>query len=171
MRSDEFSLQDLFLALDEQRRARSLTWSQATREIARQPASSSKPALSVSTVTGTRIRTVAEADGVLQMLLWLHRTPESFVPNHPEPADAQAELPEVPRNKVLRFDTRKIHDALDVRRLERGMSWTEVSREIGLGASSLTYLARGGRTAFPQVMRIVRWLGLPAAHFTHASDH
>jgi hypothetical protein len=50
------------------------------------------------------------------------------------------------------------------------MTWPEVSREVGLSAPSLTYLARGGRTGFPHVMRIVRWLGLPAAYFTRFSD-
>jgi hypothetical protein len=170
MRSDDFSLRDLFIALDEQRRSRSLSWSQATREIARQSADSSKRALSVSTVTGTRTLAVAEADGVLQMLLWLHRTPESFMPKRPDHEDARATLPEVSQHQVLRFDTRKLHTALDAKRIARGMTWPEVSREVGLSAPSLTYLARGGRTGFPHVMRIVRWLGLPAAYFTRFSD-
>ncbi len=39
-----------------------------------------------------------------------------------------------------------------------------------IAASGLTRLAKGGRVAFPHVMRITRWLGRPAATFTRASD-
>jgi hypothetical protein len=122
--------------------------------------------MSASTVKGVGTRTVAEGDGVLAMLRWLNRTPESFMPGH---ADG-ARLPEVPAGKVLRFDTRKMHAALEAQRVARGMTWEQVAKEVGLGASGLKHLANGGRTAFPQVMRIVRWLGRPAAEFTRMSD-
>jgi len=36
--------------------------------------------------------------------------------------------------------------------------------------ASLTHLAKGGRTAFPQVMRMVQWLGRCAAEFTFAAE-
>jgi len=126
--------------------------------------------LSPSTVTGTRTRTVAEGDGVLQMLCWLNRTPESFMPGHPHSEVADARLPQVPPHHVLRFDTKKLHAALDAQRIERKMTWAQVAKEVGLGVSSLTHLSSGGRTAFPQVMRIVRWLARPAAQFTRASE-
>jgi hypothetical protein len=113
---------------------------------------------------------VAEGDGVLQMLLWLHRTPESFVPGHPESENSNARLPDVPAAKILRFDTRKLHAALEAQRAVRKLTWAQVGKEVGLSASSLMHLSKGGRTAFPQVMRIVAWLSRPAAHFTRVSD-
>jgi hypothetical protein len=83
------------------------------------------------------------------MLRWLDRTPESFVPGHDGPA---ARLPEVPTGRVLRFDTAAIYSALDTRRIERKLTWIGVAREIGgCTAASLTRLAKGGRTAFPDV--------------------
>lgn len=112
---------------------------------------------------------MAEGDGVLQMLRWLGRTPESFVPGHPESESDRARLPQVPSGHIMRFDTKKIHAALDARRIERKMTWMQVGKEIGVGVSSLTHLAKGGRTAFPQVMRILRWLDGMVAEFARFS--
>ena len=169
-RSSDFSLAALYAALDAQRQARGLSWSQATREINRQSERISVHPISPSTVTGTRTKTVAEGDGVLQMLLWLNRTPESFVLGHQECDEAGTRLPDIPTHQVLRFDTTKLHAALDAQRVARKMTWAQVARETGLSVSNLTHLSKGGRTGFPHVMRIVRWLGRPAAQFTRASD-
>ncbi|MGH9780408.1 MAG: hypothetical protein ACRD33_01195 [Candidatus Acidiferrales bacterium] len=177
----DFSLRSLYEALDAQRGARGLSWAQATREMKGQskarpfspaagPAAVSH-ALSTSTVQGTRMRAVAEGDGVLQMLRWLNRTPESFVPGHPQAESVSARLPVVPAGRVLRFDTKRIFAALDLQRRERKMTWMQVATEAGVGVSSLRHLSQGGRTAFPQVMRILRWLGRPAARFTRVSPH
>jgi hypothetical protein len=169
-RCSDFSLAALYAALDAQRQSRGLSWSQATREISRQSVRSSRHPLSPSTVMGTRTKAVAEGDGVLQMLLWLNRTPESFVPGHQESEVVGERLPEVPPHQILRFDTRKLYAALDAQRIERKMTWAQAANEVGLSVSSLTHLAKGGRTGFPHVMRIVRWLARPAAHFTRISD-
>ena len=166
----EFDLRALYAALDAERQARSLSWAQATREISRQPAGSTRTGMSTSTITGIRARTNVEADGVLQMLQWLGRSPESFVPGHPLAQAQTACLPQVAADRVLRFDTKAIHDAIDAERTRRNLSWVEVAKEMCVPASSLTYLARGSRTSFPQVMRIVRWLGRPAACFTWAAS-
>jgi hypothetical protein len=121
-------------------------------------------------ITGMRNRRVIEGDGVLQMLRWLRRTPESFLPGHPDASNAIYALRDVPTDWILRFDTKAMYAALEQKRSERGISWAQVAREIGgLGASSLRRLVDGGRTAFPDVMRIVRWLDRPAAAFTRES--
>jgi hypothetical protein len=60
--------------------------------------------------------------------------------------------------------------ALDAARLERGRTWVQVAQEIGgVNRASLTNLRKGGRAAFPHVMRIVGWLDRPAADFVRAS--
>jgi hypothetical protein len=164
----DFDVAALYAALDAQRQARGLSWQQAVREInalfARAPA---RP-VSVSAVTGMRDRGVIEGDGVLQMLRWLNRAPESFVPGH---RDEAAMLPDVASHQILRFDTRKMYSALDAQRIARGMTWKQVADEIGgFTAAMLKRLSEGGRTGFPQVMRITRWLGRPAASFTRISD-
>lgn len=169
-RSDDFSLRDLHDALDAQRQARGISWSQAAKEINGEPARVSARQMISTTVKGTRTGAVAEGDGISQMLRWLNRTPESFVPGHQGFEEASARLPGVAPGHVLRFDTRKLHVALEAQRMERKLRWAQVAMEVGVGISTLSHLAKGGRTAFPQVMRIVRWLGRPAAHFTRESD-
>lgn len=113
---------------------------------------------------------MAEGDGVLQMLRWLCRTPESFIASYSGSERNGERLPDVRPGQVLRFDTKKIYAALDAQRSKRKLTWAQVARETGVGVLSLTHLSKGGRTGFPQVMRIAGWLGLPAARFTRASD-
>jgi hypothetical protein len=117
-----------------------------------------------------RTRAQIEGDGVLQMLLWLERTPESFVPGYKGSSADSCVLPQVGPDRILRFDVPAIHAALDARRVARGLTWAQVASEIGgFGATSLTRMARGGRVGFPGVMRIARWLECPAASLTNAS--
>ena len=160
----EFDIDALFTALDAERRSRGLSWEKIAREMG------GMFGINPSTLSGMRSKRVVEGDGVLGMLRWLGRTPESFVPGHPAPTENTA-LPVVGSFRLLRFDTKAIYVALDAQRVARGMTWKAVAKEIGgLGAAGLTRLERGGRTAFPEVMRIVRWLGRPAASFTRIAD-
>lgn len=168
--STDFSLRALYAALDAQRLARGLSWAQVISEMhqaSKRPSTARR--LSPSTMTGTRTRASAEGDGVLAMLRWLNRTPESFVPGHRESKEISARLPDIPPGMILRFDTRRLYAALDARRIEKEMTWAQVANEVGTRASSLMYLSKGKRVAFPGVMRIFRWLDRPAADFTRAS--
>jgi len=164
-RFTDFDVDALYEALDLQRRARAMSWEQAARAISGLFRDAPSRPLSPSTLTGMRARAVLDGDGVLQMLRWLGRAPESFVPVH----GGAAPLPDVPPSRILRFDTKRIHAALDARRRERGMTWREVADEIpGTSAATLTRLAKGGRTGFPHVVRIAAWLGCPVASLTRA---
>ena len=161
----DFTLAALYAALDQQRRTRGLTWSQVIREIGSRSGCAPAHAISRSTVMNLRTGSAAEADGVLQMLRWLNRTPESFMPGFQVIGSSYA-LPLVSRDQILRFDTKKLHAALDAQRGERRMTWRQVATEIGgVSVSSLTRLKMGGRTSFPSVMRIVAWLNRPASTF------
>jgi hypothetical protein len=83
MSTGDFDLKALYVALDEQRQARGLTWAQATREINAVGPPAPRHPIATSTITGLRTKTMAEGAGVLQMLRWLCRAPESFVDNLP----------------------------------------------------------------------------------------
>ncbi|MFY9826944.1 MAG: helix-turn-helix transcriptional regulator [Thermoanaerobaculia bacterium] len=169
--SADFDIGALYAALDAQRLARGLSWQQVVREINARSEHAPARSISVSTVTGMRSRAVIEGDGVLQMLLWLHRAPESFVPGYPDAAAETLALPYVGPGQILRFDLGKLYSALDAQRIERGMTWKQVASEIGgFSAASLTRLSQGRRTGFPHVMRIARWLGRPVASFTRVSN-
>jgi hypothetical protein len=153
-----FDVDALYAAIDEQRKARGLSWSEAAREMGN---------ISPSTVSGIRGRRALEGDGVLAMLRWVKRTPESFMLGDGVGAIAERALPTVERWPMLRFDAKAIYSALNAQRVKRCLTWRQVAREIGhLNATGLTRLAKGGRVSFPGGMRIFHWLGRPAAEFT-----
>jgi hypothetical protein len=84
----DFDLQALYAALDEKRRASESSWNQVAHEINAQfrEVPDHRP---IATSTITRLKTAKISGAMpLQMLLWLDRTPESFVP---EFGDAAAE--------------------------------------------------------------------------------
>ena len=169
--SRDFSIEALYAALDAARRARGITWQETAREISSLFARAAARPISPSTLTALRGKRAVEGDGVLQMLRWLNRSPESFVVGYRVREGESTALPDVPPHKILRFDTAALHAALNAQRVERAMTWKEVAAQIGgVAPAALTQLSNGGRTAFPLVMRLSRWLGRPAAAFTRASD-
>ena len=170
MSATDFSLLALHSALDEQRRSRGLTWSATVRQMSDPFTQGLSRPLAVSTVTGLRTKAVAEGDGVLQMLRWLGRTPESFAAGGL--ASPETPLPAVGPHQVLRFDTRRLHAALNAAKIERGLTWAQVADAIGgrVSESTLAQLAKGGRTGFPHVMRLTGWLGAPVAHFVRTTS-
>jgi len=171
-RPGEFDVNALFDALDTQRRSRRMSWHQVADEISKNSENvhGARP-LSPATLSGLRAKAVLEGDGVLGMLTWLHRTPESFLAGGDARSNPAEMLPEPIASRVLRFDTRAIHAALDAQRGERRMTWRQVADEIGsISAASLTRLKRGGRTTFPGVMKIISWLGRPAVTFIQFTD-
>jgi hypothetical protein len=167
--SADFSLKDIYDALEAQRTERGLTWAGVMREINRF-ITSGHP-IATSTITSLKTKTVAEGDGVLQMLLWLGRTPESFLPGFVEPDSERFQLCQVRIDQILRWDATALHTALNQQRQARNMTWSDVARELGgFSPAMLTNLAKGPRVSFPGVMRIVCWLGQPAATFTCVAD-
>jgi hypothetical protein len=168
MREADFDLKALYDALDAKRREKGLSWSAAAVEINR---FSTRPrSIAATTITSLRQKPVGEGDGILQMLVWLGRTPESFVPGMEMADEDDCRLPELPKGQILRWDTKALFKALDARRNARGIAWIEVGREVGATPGMLRYLARGGRIGFPGVMRLTRWIGRPAVTFTRISD-
>jgi uncharacterized protein YfiM (DUF2279 family) len=164
----DFSLRALYDALDEQRGARGLSWKQLADEVNRRR-TSLRP-IAVSTITGLEHKPSGEGDGILQMLLWLRRTPESFVRGARDPKSSCFCEPQLTDGQILRWDTQALFEGLDARRRERSLTWADVARDIGgFTPSMLTNLARGGRIGFPRVMRLVRWLGEPAASYTRVA--
>jgi hypothetical protein len=80
-------------------------------------------------------------------------------------------LPSIKPYQTLRFDVRAIYVALAAKRMTNGLSWKEVAQAIGgCAPASLTRLAKGGRVAFPHVMRVIRWIGKKACEFMRASE-
>src|SRR5262245_54963476 len=110
----DFDLRALYDAIDERRRERQLSWAAVAGEVNRHR--TTRRAIASSTITSLKDKPVGEGDGILQMLLWLGRSPESFVPGAADPDHDRYRLPELTAAQVLRWDTRALFLALDARR-------------------------------------------------------
>jgi len=156
----------LHATLDAERRARHLSWIELTAEINEPFAHSSSIPISVATIRDMPNKRSVASAVILQILRWLGRTPESFL-SGPELALAPSEIvPDPGPSRILRFDTRAMHGALNAERVKRGMKWKQIAGELpGFTEGMLTNLANGPLIAFPGVMMITQWLGQPAANF------
>lgn len=67
---------------------------------------------------------------------------------------------------MRRFDTRALHLALDAQRQERGLTWEQAAREVGVSASTLRRTALGGRLEVDGMLLMVGWLGRTVESFT-----
>jgi len=163
--TSDFDLQQLYHALDQRRRERGLTWTDVANEVNRRR--TFRRPIAASTMTGLKAKDRAEGDGVLQMLIWLDRSPESFVARIADADSPRFRLPRLVSGQILRWDTQALFESLDARRRARGLTWADVAAELpGFTASMLTNLAAGPRIGFPRVMRLVSWLNKPAVTFT-----
>jgi len=159
----------LYAALDEQRRARELTWTALTAEV-NQQRTDGYP-ISPSTIRSLETKLDGEGDGIIQMLIWLRRTPESFVPGVVDPRSQCFVQPDITSGSILRWDTRALFAALDVYRRVRSLTWAELARAIpGFTPGMLQNLGTGGRIGLRGVMRLARFLGKPAASFTRVAN-
>lgn len=66
---------------------------------------------------------------------------------------------------MIRFDSRALFAALEAQRVQRGLSWQELSREIGVSVSTMKRLANGGRLEVDGMLAMVTWLGRTVESF------
>jgi hypothetical protein len=168
---DDFDAVALFDAMDAQRVARGLSWRQVADALWEQSAVLNRRRpdhpISPSTLTGIAKRRDTTCQHALFILRWLGRSPESFIAG----ATIDAPLPAAGPDRRLRWNLARLHEAVDARRRERGLSWTELARVIRCGPSQLTGI-RTARYAIAMTlaMRIVQWLGEPASTFIDPAE-
>ena len=66
---------------------------------------------------------------------------------------------------MKRFDSKALYEALDRTRNDRGLTWSEVSAEIGVSVSTITNTRNGGRMEVDGMLAMVAWLGVPVETF------
>ena len=72
---------------------------------------------------------------------------------------------------MRRFDSKALYQAIDEQRRTREMTWTEVSKEIGVSTSTITSTKRGGRMEVDGMLAMVHWLGVPVEAFVRERDY
>jgi hypothetical protein len=170
---NDFDSVAMYEAMNAQRIERGLSWRQVADQMWEQsadldPQRKGHP-ISPSTLTGIATRADTTCQHALFILRWLGRTPESFLMNAPADADGTP-LPAAGRNERLRWNLAALYDALNTRRQEQGLTWAELAAQIRCSHHQLT----GIRTAKYAIgmriaLRIVQWLGRPAAAFIYPS--
>jgi len=147
MSAPRFDLEALFRALDALREEQGLSWSELA----------AASGVAASTLKGTRAGRSMEADGVLAMVRMVGKAPEDF-------AAGVAVTGKPP--KEGRLNTQALYAALEAERRDRGLSWTEVAKEIGpWSASTLRRLANGGRVSADLMLACTWWLGTQVSDF------
>lgn len=161
-----FDMKAFYAALDAERQAQQLSWAELTAEINKPFRFTSSIPISVGTIRDMLKKRSVTSAVVLQILRWLRRAPESFLTGRDLPATENETLPDPGPSRILRFDTRAMHAALNEERVKRGMTWKEIAGEMpGFSENMLTNLASGPLIGFPRVMMITQWLGRTAASF------
>lgn len=103
------------------------------------------------------------------MLRWLGRAPEEFLVGRAVDV-GDARLPQPGPDRRLRWDLGELHAALNARRHERGLTWSDLALTLGCTPSRLTNLRTARQADMGLVMRVTQWLGRPAAEFIHAAE-
>lgn len=163
----------LFRAMDEQRTARGLSWAGAAREMwdlsAELNARRNDHPIVGSTLVNMDKRGASTCQHVLFMLRWLGKAPEEFVPG--VVVTKKHALPAAGADRRLRWSLLDTYAALDGERERRGLTWKAAAAELGCGPSQLTSMSKlRYAIEIKLAMRIVAWVGRPAADFVYAAE-
>jgi hypothetical protein len=172
--ASDFDALAMYAAMDAQRIERGLSWSGVAKAIWLQSIVLNQRRadhpISPSTLTGIAKRGDCTCQHALFVLRWLRRTPESFI-SEPQATLGDTALPTAGPDRRLRWDLAALYATLDERRRERELTWKELAKTLHCSENQLTGIriakyAIGMKLA----MRIVQWLGKPAATFIYAAQ-
>lgn len=161
----------MYEAMDAQRLERGLSWPKTARVVWEQSRLLNElrkdHPISPATLTGIAKRGDCSCQHALFILRWLGRSPESFLIEASSEV-APTPLPAAGEAQRLRWNLAAVYTALDARRIERGLTWRGLAQELGCTEHQLTGI-RTARFAIGMrlMMRIVQWLGEPAATFVY----
>ena len=120
-----FNMHAFHAALDAARRTRELSWAELAAETNRPFEGTTSIPIHPATLRDMLSKRSVTSAVVLQALAWLGRSPESFLTG--SATLPETPLPESEPGRVLRFDTRALHAALNARRQVQGLNWAEVA--------------------------------------------
>jgi hypothetical protein len=126
--------------------------------------------ISPATLTKMAATPRTSCQHALFMLRWLDRTPESFLAGMVGGDDHRFALPRAGPDRRLRWSLKLLWAAMDEKRRQEGLTWRQLAELLRCTPSQLTGL-RTARfaTGMDLAMRIVQWIGRPAADFVYAA--
>ena len=166
-----FDTTALYTALDDKRRHAGLSWPAVARQLWELSSDLNERRrdhpISPSTLTNMAKNPRTSCQHALFMLRWLGRSPESFLVGATGD-DERFALPVAGPDRRLRWALKRLYAAMDEKRRRDGLTWPALASVLGCSPSQLTHL-RTARfaTGMDLAMRIVQWLGRPAADFVY----
>jgi hypothetical protein len=166
-----FDTAALYAALDAKRTAQGLSWKKVADQLWELSAELNgrrrDHPISPSTLTNMAKNPRTSCQHALFMLRWLERTPESFLTGGAGD-DPGFALPAAGRDRRLRWALKLLYAAMDEKRRADGLTWPALAAILGCSANQLTGLRTAKfATGMDLAMRIVQWLGRPAADFVY----
>lgn len=167
-----FDATALHSALDARRRELGLSWRQVAGQLWQLSYELNERRqdhpISPSTLTGMSTKPRTSCQHALFMLRWLNRTPESFLAGRIDGDDPRFVLPDAGPDRRLRWSLKLLWAAMDEKRRQEALTWRQLADLLGCSSGQLTAL-RTARfaTGMDLAMRIVQWLGRPAAEFVY----
>ena len=124
--------------------------------------------ISPSTLTKMATKPRTSCQHALFMLRWLDRNPESFLTGLAHGDDPRFALPRAGPDRRLRWSLKLLSATMDEKRRQEDLTWQQLAELLGCTSSQLTGL-RTARFAIGMdlAMRIVQWIGRPAADFIY----
>jgi len=161
----------LYSALDARRAELGLSWKQVADQLWQLSAELNDRRrdhpISPSTLTRMAAKPGTSCQHALFMLRWLDRTPESFLAGL-DGGGRRFALPHAGPDRRLRWSLKLMWAAMDEERRREGLTWRQLADVLGCTPNQLTGL-RTARfaTGMDLAMRIVQWIGRPAADFVY----
>ena len=183
-----FDVEALYAALDDKRTQLGLSWQGVATQLWELSSDlnerRSDHPISPSTLTNMAKNPRTSCQHALFMLRWLGRTPESFLAGAndddqdddegPGSNDAHGDdpdrfaLPAAGPDRRLRWALKLLYASMDEKRRQDGLTWPALAATLGCSPNQLTGLRTAKfATGMDLAMRIVQWLGRPAADFVY----
>lgn len=161
----------LYLALDARRTELGLSWNGVADQMWELSSELNDRRrdhpISPSTLVGMAQKPRTSCQHALFMLRWLGRTPESFL-RGANAEDERFALPHAGPDRRLRWDLTLLYSSMDERRRQERLTWPALAAVLECTPHQLTGLRTAKfATGMDLAMRIVQWLGRPAADFVY----
>lgn len=170
----EFDTQAFFAAVDARRCDQQLSWPALAAAIWEQShvlnSRDNYHPISPSTIRNLAKRQDTSCQHALFLLRWLRVPPEAFIAS---PCQGTAGVPLPPADEAhrLRWNLRKLYEALNAARAARGATWPQAAAHLHCTSSQLAGLRTVKFTIGMRLaMRITQSLHRPAADFVYAAE-
>jgi enterochelin esterase-like enzyme len=162
----------LYRSLDARRLQLGLSWTQVARQLWQLSFELNQQRhdhpISPSTLTKMATKPGTSCQHALFMLRWLDRNPESFLNGLADGDDPRFALPRAGPDQRLRWNLKLLWATTDQKRRQENLTWRQLADLLSCTPSQLTGI-RTARfaTGMDLAMRIVQWIGQPAADFVY----